>query len=176
MPGQLEQPAAKQIEPRATHMQTSTTPSVNTGLSEMPATNERSTNAAPLQSNTVGDQPVSRPTTSGSPPLPMKSDKRVSQDYRSPAQRYPEHENIAPPPTNAYGDVPSSPSSRPNNNFSYPSRSRNSMEPEALTTTNQPQQHSKSTMADLRAAAKGIHVSRSASFNLLGHRTGADLT
>ena len=33
------------------------------------------------------------------------------------------------------------------------------MEPEALTTTNQPQQHSKSTIADLRAAAKGIHVS-----------------
>ena len=146
----------------------------HSGLSEMPANPaSRTYNTAtmthanpPIKETTVPDRTSSRPLQE-SPPIPTRSAARKSGEFgnRQPqASNYPGYNENLPPPTGGFygsgADMrPASPASK--HNFSYP-RHPNSGEPErpagGLGTTEQPQQHNKSTMNDLKAAAKGIHV------------------
>lgn len=134
--------------------------------SEMPANpTVTEANNPTITEAKVPDRISSRPPRD-SPPLPMRSAARKSGEFghrQSQVSNYPGYDDSLPPPTGGfYGagglDAPASPSKA---NFSYPSRNRNSMDPDGvgLNTTNQPQQHNKSTISDLRAAAKGLHVS-----------------
>jgi hypothetical protein len=98
-----------------------------------------------------------------SPTIPARSANRLSGDRNSFAPSIDQHPLAGEPgyfarpgPT---GNTP--PLSPARTNFSYPaSRTRDSLDPDgvSLATTDAPQSHGKSTMADLRAAAKGIHV------------------
>ena len=89
-----------------------------------------------------------------SPPIPHKSLARKSGEYGTSAQAGPVNENL-------HDEPPVSPTGTDRHNFSYPSRNKDSFEgsPRPLRTTEQPQRHTGTTLADLRAAAKGLHVS-----------------
>ena len=142
------------------HESTPTAALPNSGPSEMPANTT-------IRDTSVPNRISSRPTRD-SPPIPSRSPARKSGEFanrQSQASAYPAYDDHLAPPTGAYfgggtGDTP--PASPSKHNFSYPARNRNSMEPDGpsggWSTTDQPQHHNKSTMNDLRAAAKGIHV------------------
>jgi hypothetical protein len=137
----------------------------NTGPSEMPANPAITSSNIPDQSSSV------RPLTD-SPPIPTRSAARRSGEFgnrKSQASTYPGYDENMPPPTGGYygsGAADARPDSPSRHNFSYPARNRKSMDPDGLpttsgtgwSTTDQPQHNSKSTMGDLRAAAKGLHV------------------
>ena len=152
------------------------------GPQEMPtnpaqsANLSHSTNPAVKESN-VPDRLSSRPTrepyqepnrdTGPSIPIPARSAARKSGEFGNrPPTNYPAYDENLPPPTSGfYGgghdSAPPSPSSPSRPNFSYPARNRTPVQegPGAgLNHMDKPQHHNKSTMGDLKAAAKGIHV------------------
>jgi hypothetical protein len=155
-PGQKPN-VTKEVQKQIQESNPSAAPAIE-GPSEMPAT-------PAITDSKVPDRGSSRPTRD-SPPLPVRSAARKSSEMpnrQSQASNYPAYDENLPPPTAGYygGGALDAPPSPSKHNFSYPSRNRNSMDPDgvSLSTTNQPQHHNKSTMSDLRAAAKGIHVS-----------------
>lgn len=106
-----------------------------------------------------------------SPGIPARSANRISGDRSSFAPsmdgHYPSNTTAQPGPNDTSyfarpgptGNTP--PLSPARTNYSYPAggrNNRNSLDGVSLVTTDTQQAHNKSTMADLRAAAKGIHV------------------
>lgn len=134
------------------------------GPSEMPANNTVKPNRT-IMDTVVPERASSRPQES--PPIPTRSTARKSQEFgnrQSQVSTYPAYDENLPPPTGGYyghgpNDAPPSPI---NNNFSYPSRGRTPLDPVSpgptLSTMDSPQRHNRSTVSDLKAAAKGIHV------------------
>ena len=175
-----EETAPRALPPPSTTTQRPITPP--SGPQEMPtnpaqpANLSHSTNPAIKESN-VPDRLSSRPTrepyqepnreSGPSIPIPARSAARKSGEFGNrPSSNYPAYDENLPPPTGGfYGgghdNAPPSPSSPSRPNFSYPARNRTPV-PEGpgagLSYRDQPQHHNKSTMSDLKAAAKGIHV------------------
>jgi hypothetical protein len=132
-------------------------------LLEMPAgpTTPEPTNYQPAMAAPNTAQQGRPPLTSGGmlaaeqPRIPAKSPKRRSGDFAREVARdgypvdYTPVSPVDPPFVSHDGGTPPASPSRPN--FSYPSRS-------SLKTAEQPQRHNQTTINDLRAAAKGLHV------------------
>ena len=157
--------SAVQKDVRKDVQETTATPSSPhqpSGPAEMPANTtviQQSQPAAPVES--VPDRTSSKPSMMPPPSIPHKSLARKSGEYGISAQAGPFDENLTAEP-------PMSPASR--QNFSYPSRNRNSMEPDgsSIMTANEPQRHNGSTIYELKAAAKGLHVSNQTSCAVIG--------
>lgn len=138
-------------------------PARGTGvIAEMPATPGTPGAHAPIQPPVVDTSHESNRLRKQSPGIPGKSTNRRSGEFNTsyvppPSDVSPEGSYFAKPgPT---GNTP--PISPQRTNFSYPNNrnTQDSLDGASLATTTQPQSHSKTTMADLRAAAKGLHVS-----------------
>ncbi len=183
----VKQDVREETAPRALPSTSTTTQaavhptSAPSAPSEMPANPAHSPNPAhsanpTIKESTVPDRLSPRSTheptydsTRESPsiPLPARNAARKSGEFGNrPPSNYPAYDENLPPPTGGfYGggqdNAPPSPSSPSRHNFSYPARNRTPV-PEGpgagLSHMDHPQSHNKSTMSDLKAAAKGIHV------------------
>ncbi|ETN46684.1 uncharacterized protein HMPREF1541_00871 [Cyphellophora europaea CBS 101466] len=157
-----------QTQPAITDGATSTTAD-RSGVVEMPATpaetqpaSAQAHHQAPPASGlapAVTDRSSSNRLRKQSPGIPPRSNRRSgdrSTFGAPPSDAQPETGYFARPgPT---GNTPPLSPARASN-FSYPSRNRDSMDPDgvSLVTTDHPTTNNKSTISDLRAAAKGIH-------------------
>lgn len=126
------------------------------GVSEMPATHTPRP-SEPAVTSTTTPAPVNTGASiqpgDPLPPLPTRSAKRESRT----SSEYPMDAGAGP------YETPISPISPNRTNFSYPSRTPPPPGMGAhsgLTTADQPMHHNPSTIQDLKAAAKGIHVSQ----------------